>query len=310
MHEDPTDESSPIEKHVFRILRHQLLGKMLEIVLTPVDITVESEVQVMSAPPKADLLLLRRNGRRWSKEQRKLLPDGIRDRQARHHLLECKFSESLNADALQQALGYDYFYRQTQRIREAELQTYVVSAKTPQTTLLGNLGYRAVEQPGVYVTTLDVMQRVVVLVLNELRDEPQNEFLRLFASRKLVRQQTIDHVFQQPAGELPEPLLAVIFGLQRLYQMEGTAMNQEMTVDDVMKMGRDLRKQVLASASPAERLAGMTPEEHLAGMDLEKFLASLAPEQRLAGMTPEEMVILRERLDALLTKQSADKPQH
>ena len=87
-------------------------------------------------------------------------------------------------------------------------------------------------------------------------------------------------------------------------------MNQEMTVDDVMKMGRDLRKQAIASASPAERLAGMTPEEHLAGMDLEKFLASLAPEQRLAGMTPEEMVILRERLDALLTKQSADKPQH
>ena len=88
MREDPVDESSPIERHIFRILRHQLLGKVLEIVLTPVDITVESEVQVMSEPPKADLLLLRRNGRRWSEEQRKLLPDGIRDRQARHHLLE------------------------------------------------------------------------------------------------------------------------------------------------------------------------------------------------------------------------------
>ena len=143
-----------------------------------------------------------------------------------------------------------------------------------------------------------------------------------------MRRQTIDHVFQQPAGELPESLLAVIFGLQRLYQMEGTAMNQEMTVEDVMKMGRALRKQAIASASPAERLAGMapqerlagmapqerlagmTPEELLAGMDLEKLLAVLAPEERLAGMTPEEMVILRERLDALLNQQSADKPQH
>ncbi|MBK8050539.1 MAG: hypothetical protein IPK16_27600 [Anaerolineales bacterium] len=88
------------------MLRHQLLAKVLELVLKPVDITVESELQVMSEPPKADLLLLRRHGKAWSEAQRKLLPDGVRDRQAHHHLLECKFTESVNEEALQQALEF------------------------------------------------------------------------------------------------------------------------------------------------------------------------------------------------------------
>ncbi len=82
--------------HTLRTLRHRILGKIYEIVLTPLDITVQSEIQMMSEPPRADLLLLRRNGSRWTQEQRRVLPDGIRDRHVRHHLLECKFSESVN----------------------------------------------------------------------------------------------------------------------------------------------------------------------------------------------------------------------
>ena len=78
-------------------------------------------------------------------------------------------------------------------------------------------------------------------------------------------------------------------------------MNRAMTVDDVMKIGDDLRKQAIASASPEERLAGKAPEERLAGM---------APEERLAGMAPEELVILMEQIKALLAKQSASQPRH
>ena len=65
-----------------RSLRHQLLARLLEIVLTPMDIAVESEVPVMSEPPRADVLLLRRRGKAWTTAQRDLLPDGVRDRNA------------------------------------------------------------------------------------------------------------------------------------------------------------------------------------------------------------------------------------
>ena len=59
-----------------------------------------------------------------------------------------------------------------------------------------------------------------------------------------------------------------------------------------MKMGNDLRQQAIASASPAERLAGM---------DIEEFLA---------GLAPEELVVLMEQIKAQLAKQSADQPRH
>ncbi|MFN3332510.1 MAG: hypothetical protein ACK47M_08370, partial [Caldilinea sp.] len=210
--------SSP-QRYRAHSLRHQLLAKLLEIVLTPVDVIVESELQVMRDAPRADVLLLRRRGRQWTEAQRQLLPDGVRDRMGHHHLLECKFSESLNESALQQALSYDYFYRQSHRLKTGELQTYVVSARTPRAAWLRQYGY-APEQPGVYVSTLPLVEKIVVLVLNELSKAPHNEFLRLFASRQQVRRQSIHEVLQQPTAVQPDQFWAIVFGLQRVYQLE------------------------------------------------------------------------------------------
>lgn len=271
----------------------------------------------MSEPPRADLLLLRRKGKAWTRAQRDSLPDGIRDRNNRYHLLECKFTESVNEWAIQQALAYDLLYWRTQRLKPADLQTYVISAKTPDADFLGRLGYQQ-EAAGVYVTGQPILARIVLIVLNELRNEPHNEFFRLFASRQRVRKETMNEVLQQQPVHWPDPIWSIIFGLQRLYQLEGENMNRELTVEDVMEIGHTLRKQaiataspdelseqvrkrIIASASPAERLAGMAPEERLAGM---------APEERLAGMAPEEMALLLEQIETMLSQQKiARKPR-
>jgi hypothetical protein len=306
MNDQPAAGQNPYRA---RSLRHQLLARLLEIVLTPMDIAVESEVPVMSEPPRADVLLLRRRGKAWTAAQRDLLPDGVRDRNAQHHLLECKFSESLNAAAVQQALSYDYFYRQTHQLKTGELQTYVVSARTPRPAWLQQFGYSA-EQTGVYVSTQPLAAKVVVLVLNELSDAPHNEFLRLFASRQQVRKRSIDEVLQHPMGMWPERFWAIVFGLQRFYQLEDATMKQEFTADDVIKIGAELRRQAIASATPEERLAGLAPEDRLAGLAPEDRLAGLAPEDRLAGLAPEEMAILLKQIEALLATQGNDRPGH
>ena len=41
------------------------------------------------------------------------------------------------------------------------------------------------------LSTQPILEKVVLMVLNELGDEPHNEFLRLFASRQHLRKQTI-----------------------------------------------------------------------------------------------------------------------
>jgi hypothetical protein len=45
-----------------RTQRRRILGKLLELLLTPLGVTVQTELPVMSKPPKADILLVRRSG--------------------------------------------------------------------------------------------------------------------------------------------------------------------------------------------------------------------------------------------------------
>ena len=57
---------------------HQLFGAVLEELLTPVGITVQTEVDVSSQPPQVDILLLqRKQTAAWTDEQRQYLPDGV-----------------------------------------------------------------------------------------------------------------------------------------------------------------------------------------------------------------------------------------
>ena len=111
---------------------HQIFSGSLQESLTPVEITIHIEVDLLGESPKADILLLRRNGEAWNAAQRARLPDGVRDNAAGHVLVEFKYTESVNPKALAQAIAYDYFYRQGQRLREEQVQTVVLSARTPR----------------------------------------------------------------------------------------------------------------------------------------------------------------------------------
>ncbi|MCB0065317.1 MAG: hypothetical protein KDE19_24500, partial [Caldilineaceae bacterium] len=252
-------------------LWHRLLAKLLELLLSPVGVTVLSELPATSNPPEIDVLLLRREGPRWTESQRALLPDGVRDRNCAHHLLECKISESVTEQGLQQALTYDYLYRQSQELAEDGVQTYVVSAKTPHASRLAAWGYVVDQHPGVYVSTMPLLKRVVLLVLNELRDVPHNEYLRLFASRQRVRREAINHLSQAPRTSI----WTVVFALQKAYELEGVDMAEDITLARLLEMGEEMRRKVVESAPLEERLAGLAPEERVAG---------LAPEERVAGL--------------------------
>ena len=79
---------------------HRLLAKLLELVLSPFGIDVQPDVSVMTEPPEADILLLRRKTSSWTAAQRARLPDGIRDSKASHILIEFKCTQSFNEEAL------------------------------------------------------------------------------------------------------------------------------------------------------------------------------------------------------------------
>ncbi len=116
---------------------HQLLGTLLQLSLTPVQISVNIEVDLLSESPKADILLMRREGETWSASQRARLPDGVRDSAAGHVLLEFKYTESVNETVLAQAGAYDHFYRQAQKLPAEQALTVALSATDAAAGTLG-----------------------------------------------------------------------------------------------------------------------------------------------------------------------------
>ncbi|RKZ76099.1 MAG: hypothetical protein DRR19_28890 [Candidatus Parabeggiatoa sp. nov. 1] len=102
MSDGKTDGNAVIKKS--KTSWHRLLARLLEIVLSPLDIEVHPDLSVMTVPTKQkDIFLLRRNTPQWTAAQRARLPDAIRDSEASHILVELKYTQSFNAGALTQA---------------------------------------------------------------------------------------------------------------------------------------------------------------------------------------------------------------
>lgn len=163
---------------------HHLLGKYLEELLIPVGIDVLTDVAVMSDPPEADILLLRKKHSEWTEEQKELLPDGIRDSQATDILLEFKYTESVNDKAFRQTVCYDYLYRIAKQKKQPEVQTFLLSAKTTQRATLEKFAYSQSCVQGVYKSDNPFLKDIPLLSLNELSDELHNAYIKCFASRK------------------------------------------------------------------------------------------------------------------------------
>ena len=302
-----------------RTLWHRLLGKELELLLTPLDIQVLTEVEVISNPPKADILLLRRNTPAWTPAQLQFLPAGIRSSQAAHILLEFKVRESFNEETLQQAVGYDYFYRQGQQLERSQVATFVVSAQTPQAATLQAAGYQPSEELGVYRSQTMVIGHIGLILLNELEPVLHNAFVQCFATHRQARTAAFQQLRQLDKQSLSDDLWRFLRGLQQQTEHKGGKMSnvnvediwgeEELTAEMLIESGRELREfalahvtkeELLARISPKEILAYLTPEELLAHFSPQERLAGLQPEERLAGLQPEEMVTLLEQIEAYL----------
>jgi hypothetical protein len=278
----------------------------LERLLSPVGVTVTTEVPIMSMPPKIDILLLKRAPGPWTELQRSRLPDGIRDSQANVIVLEFKYTESLDADALRQTLCYDYFYRQTQGQTDQEIQTVLLLAKQPQAGTLAKFAYEATAQAGVYRDSHWLLNSIPILSLNELPNEPHNAWVKCFASHRTEKLKAFTLLRQLDWRMLTVELEWFLAALwQYWFIPKGENMIPEafeLTPEQLTEVGKFWGAIYLSKLSAEERLAGLSPTERLRGLKPEERLWGLKPEERLSGLKPEERLIgLRpeERLSGL-----------
>ena len=232
---------------------HQLFGAVLEELLTPVGITVQTEVDVSSKPPQVDILLLQRQqAAAWTDEQRQYLPDGVRDSCAGHVLLEFKYTESVNKQAIRQSLGYDVFYRRAKELPDEEMQSFIVSAKTPRPGTLAKFGYHQTEHVGVYHSDNVLLAEIPLLVLNELDDTPYNVFFKLFASRAQAKMKAVSGLKRWWLPRLSQKLYWLIRGLLKLWFIKGEQMMEAITPDLLIEQGKIFKELLLPMMTPEE----------------------------------------------------------
>ena len=272
---------------------HRLLGTLLEYFLTPVDIEVSTNIEVMSAPPEADILLLRRHGTAWSDAQKARLPDGIRDSAASHILIEFKYTESLNEQALRQAIGYDYFYQASAHVARQDLQTVVVSAKTPRRATLTRLGYERAGHAGVYRSRSALIADILLLVSNDLADTPYNAPITCFASRPRVKQQALTRLHTRKWADTPPVFWWFLEGLASVWleQQGGIRMAHHdiaITPEMVTQLGQQMINQILSTVPVEDILQRVSHQELLTLFSPEERLRGLKAEERLHGLKTEE----------------------
>ncbi|EDN71292.1 hypothetical protein BGP_0818 [Beggiatoa sp. PS] len=269
------------QENTKKTLWHQILGRIFEFLLADLEITILTDVKVMTHPPEADILLLRREHDYWTTEQLERLPDGIRESTARHILIEFKATESISKESFTQASSYDYFYKQSQKLADNELQTFVISAIEPQKANREQFGYHIRCQPGVYQSDNIAFNHITLISLNELPDKLHNAWITCLASKKIKRLKSFNILKYQGFQLIPAPFKWFLTNLRQLISNKGDDdMALELTPQDLNEMVQFWGEELLSTIPLEKRLMGLKPEQRLMG---------LKPEERLAGLSPEEI---------------------
>lgn len=271
---------------------HRLLGSLLKELLTPLNISVQTEILVTS-DPKADIILMRRDEPQWNEAQKALLADGLRDTNASHLLIEFKYTESLNEASFVQILGYDQFYQKGQGLKRHDLQSFLISSKTPTSGILKLLGFRQTEKQGVYISQAPLVHPLRVILLNELSDTPNNAMLKCFASRRTEWNKAFATIENRTLLKKSLPVERLIAGLRRILMRE-LVPDPEVegwTPENVMQLGQEWMDSTIRA---------MPVKELIKRCNMKDLLAGMRTEDRLAGMRPED-VLKHYQLEGQLT---------
>jgi hypothetical protein len=245
---------------------HVLLARLLT-QRAPSSFRVLSEVPLGNHPPRADLLLLRRDGVSSDDDAKVLL--GLWGRIRRFALLEYKSpANPLRSGDVAKLLGYLCFYLATHpgeadgHRHNVVMGLAVASANRFLEEQLAFFGWRLTRRDDGYHHVETALFPMVVIALDEVSQVERDELLGVFGHGSIVTRAGLVW-WQQQTGVAME-----------LSQMEGYD---------------ELVERFASSLTPEQRLAGLAPEDVIPRFTPEQRLAGLAPEERLAGLAPEQV---------------------
>ncbi|RKZ63139.1 MAG: hypothetical protein DRR08_04305 [Candidatus Parabeggiatoa sp. nov. 2] len=247
---------------------HQILGRILEFLLTPVGIIVLTDVKVVNKLPEAYVLLLKTKSKKWTQKQLERLPDGIRDSTTNDVLLEFKATESINKNTFIQTAWYEYSYKRSQEIADDEIQTFLICAKQPQKDNREQYGYTIQVQAGVYKSTHIAYNHITLISLNELPNKLHNAWITCLASKKLKRLKSFQLLKEQGFKQIKKAFKGFLLELWQHISIKG---DDDMTLE--------------LSPTEIKAIGDMWGVQYYSQEELDKLL-----NERLRGMRPKDVV--------------------
>jgi hypothetical protein len=281
---------------------HQIFATILKEWLTPVGITVQTEIPVSSEPPKADIVLLTKTAKKTNAQYMRL-SDGLRDSKATHLLLEFKFTESFNLTAVHQTLAYQFFYQSGQNLKHHELDCFILSSKTPRKKTLQETGYYTTDIKGIYKSNLPLFSEITLLSLNDLSDEPQNIPLKLFASHRHQMQNAYQAIQENKLPEMTKKLGWLFRGFWAIILGRGKKKMEtdmdELTAEMLEEEGREWGSFWMANLSAEEKLKNVSVEEKLKDVSAKDLIEKLITDDNISDLPLEIINALKNKIKDL-----------
>ena len=272
---------------------HILFGFLMKETLIPVDLEVESSFEVGKGPPKLDVLIIRRMGESWTEDQLYFLPDGVRQKNCKHVILELKYTESVNQIAIYQALGYFGKYVSLKKIPIDDAHVFIVCSKTPEEKTLNKLGFEPTDIEGVYQSNDKIMQHLSLISLNDLSNAHYNLLIKLFSSKKKQKIAALKKILFFGIKQLSQGLIDVILKIIGFWNETGEYTMQNMKKDFTPELFGDVNEEVIDFFiylfRPEKLIQRFKPEDRLKGLKPEDRFKGLKIEDRLNGLSIEEI---------------------
>ncbi|SLM27494.1 hypothetical protein MTBBW1_1020018 [Desulfamplus magnetovallimortis] len=139
-----------------------------------------------------------------------------------------------------------------------------------------------------------MLDRLFLLVINELSDAPHNDFVKCFSSRKRQRWHAFKRIIESGRQRISIAFLYFISGIIKLMnrrEKESFIMEQqEITPDVVMEIGKELYEAMLDGLSLDDFMERFSAEEVLSRYEPEEVLSRYKPEVVLSRYKPEEVL--------------------
>ena len=257
----------------------------MELLLGSVGIKVQTETPVMSRAPQADILLHRSKNGPFSEAQKACLCDGLRDSKAANLFIEVKISESVTEHGVKKVMGTDTCYRESKKLKENQLEAFMISAKTPSSKFIVAAQYKP-RQAGVLVSPLPGFRYVPIISLNDLPNTRHNALFKIFSSKKKQKEAAFATITRAGNFMHISELYWLLNGLHmNMLRKEVDMAVPELTSKELKEMGQIFGQSMLDTMPLEDRTAG------IATGDLTNLLLSRLPEEKRVAV---QRVLMRD----------------